>query len=210
MDYPIYEKALISTDQELFTWFKEALFDQGIYDFEDLAVFLQKNQIESFEQFFKYIKGPYCPKDLAVTTESLIERIHEVIPKELPEVLSLESLGKYFSKQLSYLQHEEFWGIYVNRSGRVVAKKKLFVGTFDRTVVHPREIISWACLYGAKGVFICHNHPSGNLTPSQADMKTTERLSKTLKLVDLQLLDHFIVGQGKYMSFVEQHLLELV
>lgn len=79
----------------------------------------------------------------------------------------------------------------------------MFRGSIDNTSVHPREVVKRALANNAAAVILCHNHPSGNTDPSQADRLLTKRLQKTLELIDVRVLDHFIVGDGEPLSMAE-------
>jgi len=88
-----------------------------------------------------------------------------------------------------------------------LACEELFAGTLTQTSVYPREIVRRALIHNAAAVIFCHNHPSGVSEPSQSDELLTHALRKALDLVDVRVLDHFIVGRGEVMSFAERGLL---
>ena len=90
---------------------------------------------------------------------------------------------------------------------RVLASEVLFAGTIDGARVYPREVVKCAIRHNAAAVIFAHGHPSGVLEPSQADELITQRLKEALALVDVRVLDHFVVGQGQCSSFSERGLL---
>lgn len=79
----------------------------------------------------------------------------------------------------------------------------LFRGSIDSTSVHPRQVVKRALAHNAAALILCHNHPSGNTSPSQADRTLTKRLQEALDLIDVRVLDHFIIGDGEPLSMAE-------
>jgi DNA repair protein RadC len=106
------------------------------------------------------------------------------------------SAGRYFAQRLRGLPHEVFAVMFLDTRHRVVAFEEMFRGTLDGAEVHPREVVRRALAHNAAAVIVGHNHPSGNPEPSAADRAVTARLKQALALVDLRLLDHFVVGDG--------------
>ena len=103
---------------------------------------------------------------------------------------------------------EQFLVIYLNRCQRVLATKVHFIGGLSSVVVDIRVIAATALSLMASAVIVCHNHPSGNLEPSEQDKRITIRLKESLKLFDIDLLDHLIVSpEGYWLSFIERGLL---
>ena len=80
----------------------------------------------------------------------------------------------------------------------------------NRSIAHPREIFRWAVIYGCSGIFIAHNHPSGKLTPSASDLELTESLRQAAKMMKIDFLDHFIVGEGQYLSLREKNCFKVL
>lgn len=105
------------------------------------------------------------------------------------------------------LQHEEFWIIYLNNAHEVLTKVQLSKGGISATLVDPRLIFKKALQLLSTSIILCHNHPSGNLSPSESDKKLTEKLIAAGKLLDIKVLDHLILGQQGYFSFVDQDML---
>nr|WP_022971162.1 DNA repair protein RadC [Xanthomonas maliensis] len=114
------------------------------------------------------------------------------------------SVGRYFSQQLRGRAYEVFAALFLDNQHRAIAFEEVFTGTIDGAEVHPREIVRRALLHNAAAVVVGHNHPSGNREPSQADRAVTERLLQALGLVDIRLLDHFVIGDGRPVSLAER------
>lgn len=108
--------------------------------------------------------------------------------------------GRYFAQRLRGLPHEVFAAMFLDTRHRVIAFEELFRGTLDGAEVHPREVVRRALGHNAAAVIVGHNHPSGNPEPSAADRAVTARLKQALALVDLRLLDHFVIADGPPVS----------
>jgi DNA repair protein RadC len=113
----------------------------------------------------------------------------------------------YLVTLLAAQERELFTMVALDNRHRVIASEILFAGTIDGASVHPREVVKSALRYNAAAVILSHNHPSGVAEPSQADELITQRLRDALALVDIRLLDHFIVAGGHATSFAERGLL---
>lgn len=100
--------------------------------------------------------------------------------------------------------HEVFVCIFLDAQNRVLATETLFRGTLTQTSVYPREVVKEALAHNAAGIILAHNHPSGVAEPSQADRWLTDQLKDALALVDVKVLDHFIVTSDKGLSFAER------
>ena len=112
-----------------------------------------------------------------------------------------------FQPLLSDLHHEEFWILFLNRSNRIINRMKLSQGGISGTVTDVRLIMKNAIEYLASGIIVCHNHPSGNLSPSESDTKITQKIKEAGTLMDIQLLDHLIISEKDYYSFADNGLL---
>ncbi len=105
------------------------------------------------------------------------------------------------------LQHEEFWVLFLNRANRIIAKKCLSRGGINGTVVDIRLLMKSAIDMLTSGIIISHNHPSGNLYPSEEDLAMTRKCKQACEYLDIRLLDHLIVADDKYYSFQENGVL---
>lgn len=114
----------------------------------------------------------------------------------------------YLRLQLSALPHEVFFVLWLDTRHRLLAAEELFRGTLSQTSVYPREVVKRALAHNAAAAVFAHNHPSGVAEPSQADEMLTRTLFQALSLVDVKVIDHFIVaGQASPLSFAERGLL---
>ncbi|NIR29150.1 MAG: JAB domain-containing protein [Gammaproteobacteria bacterium] len=113
----------------------------------------------------------------------------------------------YLATRLRPYPHEVFACLFLDNRHRVLAFEELFRGTIDGAAVHPREVVKRALAHNAAALILAHNHPSGVAEPSQADRALTQRLRDALALIDIRVLDHFVVGDGETVSFAERGLL---
>ena len=108
---------------------------------------------------------------------------------------------------LSDLPHEEFWVIYLNKKNEILKKENISKGGVTSTVADTKIIFKHAIELLATGVILCHNHPSGSVNPSQADISLTKKLKEIGSLMETPVLDHIIVGEKNYFSFADNSLL---
>ncbi len=119
---------------------------------------------------------------------------------------SPEDTRQYLSECLRDYQHEVFAALFMDQRHRVICFEELFTGTIDGASVYPREVVKKALQYNAAAIIFAHNHPSGIAEPSSADKHITKRLQDALALMDIKVLDHFIVGD-EVISFAERGLI---
>ena len=113
----------------------------------------------------------------------------------------------FLQAHLRHLDHEVFCCLFLDNRHRVLCFDTLFRGTIDGTSVYPREVVKEALAVNAAAIILAHNHPSGVAEPSQADERITRRLKSALELVDIRLLDHLIIGDGRATSLASRGLL---
>lgn len=113
----------------------------------------------------------------------------------------------YLRLTLENRAREAFVAVLLDAQHRVIAQEELFQGTLTQTSVYPREIVKCAIRHNAAAVIFAHNHPSGVAEPSQADQTLTETLKRALALIDVRVLDHFVIGRGAATSFAERGLI---
>jgi DNA repair protein RadC len=113
----------------------------------------------------------------------------------------------YLRVALGRLEHEEFFGAFLNAQHRVIAIERLFIGTLTQCSVHPREVVRAALRHNAAAVIFAHPHPSGVATPSQSDELLTRTLKDALALIDVRVLDHFVIAGSAAISFAERGLI---
>ena len=116
---------------------------------------------------------------------------------------SPQAVRDFLKAQLRHEPHEIFACLFLDTKHRVLAFEPLFYGTIDGASVYPRQVVKRALANNAAALILTHNHPSGVAEPSQADKILTERLTEALALIDVRVLDHFIVGDGEPLSMVE-------
>ena len=112
-----------------------------------------------------------------------------------------------FQPILGDLAHEEFWILLLNRANRVIDNIRISQGGISGTVIDVRIILKHALDRLASAIILCHNHPSGNLKPSEADIKITSKIGDSSRTMDLQLLDHLIIADNSYFSFSDEGLI---
>lgn len=105
---------------------------------------------------------------------------------------------------LQDLNHEEFWILLLNRANEVLSKELISKGGFSATIVDPKVLFKKALDRNASGIILCHNHPSGTLRPSQADISLTKKLVAAGKTLDITVFDHLIISQKGYYSFADE------
>jgi DNA repair protein RadC len=127
--------------------------------------------------------------------------------QDVPQIKSSKDVADIFQPLLSDLLHEEFWILFLNRSNKVINKMKLSQGGISGTVTDVRMVMKNAIEYLASGIIVCHNHPSGNLNPSESDSKITQKIKDAGNLMDIQLLDHLIISDKDYYSFADNGML---
>jgi DNA repair protein RadC len=113
----------------------------------------------------------------------------------------------FFRPSLGDLKHEEFWILLLNRANRVLGRIRVSQGGITGTVIDARIILKHAIERLACSIILCHNHPSGNLKPSDADITITSKIRESCKHMDIQVLDHIIIADNSYFSFSDEGLI---
>lgn len=116
-------------------------------------------------------------------------------------------LADWLNKKIGFMDQEHFIVIFLGTKNQILKDKTIFIGSLDRSIVHPREIYKEAVKLNASKIICVHNHPSGDVSPSPNDIVATQAISEAGKTVGIPLLDHLIVGKNTYLSFREQGLL---
>ena len=124
-----------------------------------------------------------------------------------PKVNSSKDAYNSISPLLSDLQHEEFWVIYLNRNNEILKQENISKGGVSGTIADSKIIFKSAIESLASAMILCHNHPSGNLKPSNADIQLTKKLQEAGIMLDIPVLDHLIIGEKDYFSFSDEHLM---
>ena len=143
--------------------------------------------------------------------QAVLEMSRRALGEEMKEGDALATPGAvrdYLKLHLSSLAHEVFFALWLDSQNRLIVAEELFRGSLTQTSVYPREVVKRALWHNAAAVVLAHNHPSGVSEPSSADQSLTRELKQALALVDVRVLDHFIVaGPCQPLSFAERGLL---
>ena len=211
---------------------REKLLAQGsesLSDAELLAIFLRtgirgKTAVDLSNDLLKGFKGlrQLLKADIATFCEhpglgqakyAQLQAVLEMSRRYLFEGLqrgdcltSPEETRQFLSSQLRDYPHEVFAVLFLDQRHRVICFEEMFRGTIDGASVYPREVVKKSLEFNAAAVIFAHNHPSGVAEPSQSDERITKRLKEALALVDIRVLDHFVVGD-EVVSFAERGLL---
>lgn len=127
--------------------------------------------------------------------------------REKPIIRTSRDLFDFIYPELADLKHEEFFVLYLNRRNQVLAFKNISSGGVSGTVADTKIILKHALELLASGIVAVHNHPSGNIQPSEADKKLTKNIKAAALLMDIALIDHLIIGDKSYLSFADEGLL---
>ncbi len=122
-------------------------------------------------------------------------------------VKSSQTVFHLFYPLVGDLEYEEFWLLMLNRANRVLGRVKVSQGGLSGTVIDTRIILKKALDNLASSIIVCHNHPSGNNQPSDADVRITEKLKKASEMLEIKLLDHIIIADKSYFSFADEGLI---
>jgi len=193
------------------------LLGSGTRDISALG--LAKQLLENFDQDLRLLAkadvaklrsfngiGPAKAITLLAAME-LGQRRIETSLRERPCIRSSKDAYEVLYGQLSDLPHEEFWVLHLNRANRVLSREQISVGGVAGTVVDTKIVFRKALQQLSCALILAHNHPSGNLQPSQADLDLTKKLKAAGKILDIQILDHLILTETAYLSFADEQLL---
>ncbi|PMH46096.1 hypothetical protein BCU68_09380 [Vibrio sp. 10N.286.49.B3] len=209
---------------------REKLISHGsssLTDAELLAIFLRTGtkgmnvitladtllkQFGSLRQLFSASKSEFCQhKGLGEAKYVQLQAVIEMTQRYLAETIergdgltSPEHTKRYLSSVLRDRQREAFYILFLDNQHRIISDEVMFEGTIDAASVYPREVVKRALHHNSAALILAHNHPSGVAEPSQADRRITRHLVDALSLVDIRILDHFVVGDGEVISFAER------
>lgn len=153
---------------------------------------------------------PGIAKVKAITLESVFELSRRVQVASLGEeviMITPEIAAAYFMPKLRDLSHEEFYVAFLNNSKRLLGIKKISSGGSTSTIVEPAEVMRQAILNRANSIILVHNHPSGYLKESKADIMLTKRLAESGKLLNIPVIDHIIIAGNDYISLKSKNLM---
>ena len=203
----------------------------GFHDYEILELLLTyvvvrkdcrgiaKELLGKYGDLYTLLKQPEdeLKKNSFVTDRTVVffKVIFQILEKELYKKIHNEKITISSNVQLlNYLEYsllkrdiEVFKVLFLNTQNELLKEEELFKGTLDRSTVYIRELVKKILDYNAKSVIIVHNHPSGSLKPSQSDITLTQKLKDTFERIEIRLLDHLIISEKGYFSFLEGGLL---
>ncbi|MXN88174.1 RadC family protein [Pasteurella canis] len=199
-------------------------------DEELLAIFLRTGikgcpvmrLSEQVLQYFGSLRGlisatqkNFCAvKGIGITQFIQLQACTEMTKRYLLEELELthafgnsENVRFYLQTVLESKEREIFLVLFLDNQHRLIKQEEMFLGTINTASVYPREIIKSALYCNAAALILAHNHPSGNAEPSMSDKRITQRIQSAAELVEIRVLDHFVIGKGNYYSFAENGLI---
>jgi DNA repair protein RadC len=151
------------------------------------------------------IKGIGTTKAIQILAAiELGRRIHRLGYHDRYVIRSPEDGAKYVMEDMRFLSQEHFVAIYLNTKNQVIHRKTIFIGSLNASIVHPREVFKEAIKRSAASIICVHNHPSGDPTPSREDIDVTKRLAECGRIIGIELLDHLIIGDQKFVSLKEK------
>lgn len=178
--------------KRLLTTVRNNLFDLGRLSVKDLT----------------RVKGIGTAKAISIIAAlELGKRRRDSAPEEKPAITCSRDCFRILQPHLQDLLHEEFWILLLNRANRLIRKCQISQGGVAGTVADPKIIFKMAVSELASGIVLAHNHPSGNLTASQADRDLTRKLREAGRFLEIQVLDHLIVAGQNYFSFADEGIL---
>ncbi|OEK02118.1 hypothetical protein BFP97_11550 [Roseivirga sp. 4D4] len=142
-----------------------------------------------------------------VSALELGRRRKDISSQVRPQILASQDAYRLMKPELMDQPTEQFWVILMNRSNRVIHKKPISLGGISGTVVDPKVVFKVALENLASGIILVHNHPSGNLKASEADIRLTKKLKEAGSLLEIPILDHIIFADEGYLSFMDENML---
>lgn len=142
--------------------------------------------------------------------QAVVEMARRALKEEIAArdaLASPQAVRDYLRLHLGALPHEVFLGLFLDAQNRIIASEELFRGTLTQTSVYPREIVKRSLHHNAAALIFAHNHPSGVAEPSHADQALTQALKSALALVEVRVLDHFVVAGNGVVSFAERGMM---
>jgi DNA repair protein RadC len=185
-------KSAIDLGRELITLFGSSLRDLGSADMAEIIA----------------IKGMGVAKAAGVKAAfALASRFQGRKLENLDRFTSPRQVFDYFHFELRDCRKEYFLVLLLDGKNRIIRRVQVSQGSLNQSIVHPREVFSPAVKESAAAVILVHNHPTGDPTPSQEDLNITRRLKEAGEIMGIRVLDHIIIGDGEYLSFVERGVL---
>tara|TARA_Y100000310_G_scaffold78020_1_gene74619 strand:- start:24247 stop:24915 length:669 start_codon:yes stop_codon:yes gene_type:complete len=210
---------------------REKLHRQGVANLSDtelLALIIrQGDQQENVLELSRKILGKYSLAELSIINVVELTKNKGIGKAKASQIVACFELSRRFEAnnvkkvnisqpkdianqylpKIRNLQQEHLFAVYLDSQRNILKEEMLFKGTLDASVVHAREVFRPALQHNAASVIILHNHPSGDPTPSDTDIATTEYLQDSGNMLRIELLDHIILGEGCYFSFKEKNII---
>lgn len=166
----------------------------------------------SLRQLISADQKAFCNvKGLGITQFIQLQASTEMTKRYLLQELEMaqaftrpELVRMYLQTELEHKEREVFLVLFLDNQHRLIKKEEMFLGTINTAAVYPREIVKSALFCNAAAIILAHNHPSGIAEPSNSDRNITEKIQKVAELVEIRVLDHFVIGKGCYVSFSEK------
>ena len=200
---------------------------QSLSDAELLAIFLRTGckgktavdlardlliEFGGLRQILESTRDAFCSaQGLGNAKYTQLQAVMEMARRHLSEYLTKENnlnspdqVREYLIRQLRHQSREIFAALFLDSQHRLLVYDQIFYGTLDSASIHPREVVKKALDYNAAALIFAHNHPSGVADPSAADKHVTTLLQKALQLVEIEVLDHFVIGDGEVVSFAQR------
>lgn len=146
-------------------------------------------------------------KEIILQEITAVYQVRKDVEAPITRCSSAWEVGYFFSNEIGNLTQERLVALFLNTKNEVLAYSVITQGTINQSMANPRDILQRALLTNSAGVIIAHNHPSGNLTPSEDDKRSTKNLKECCEMMGIMLLDHFIVSEESHLSFASQGLL---
>ena len=150
--------------------------------------------------------GPAKTAQIIAALE-LGKRVAMLSPYDKPSIKSPETAAALVMEEMRHYDKEHFIALLLNTKNQVLAKEIISIGTLNYSTVHPRELYKAAISRSAAGIIVLHNHPSGDPTPSSQDIEVTRRLLDAGKIIGIEVLDHLVIGDNRFISFKAEGLI---
>jgi DNA repair protein RadC len=137
----------------------------------------------------------------------LARRLESFTEEEKPRISSPEAVYRFIYPKLREQKKESFIALYLDTKNQLIREEIISIGSLNANIVHPREVFKTAIAESAAAIIVAHNHPSGDPAPSQNDIDITRKLIETGRIVGIDLYDHIITGNGRFLSMKEQNLI---
>lgn len=151
------------------------------------------------------IKGIGAVKAVLILAAiELGKRMNQLKPQERYVIRSPEDGANFVMEEMRLLNQEHFVCLFLNTKNQIIHRQTVFIGSLNSSIVHPREVYREAVKRSAASIICVHNHPSGDPSPSQEDIQVTKRLAECGKMIGIELLDHLVIGDKKFVSLKEK------